>query len=255
MPTAPLVRRHYSVPWINALWHMDGHHKLGPWKIPIHGAIDGYSRMVLYLVACDNNRADTVLQAFDEATETYGVPSRVRGDYGKENWGVKMRMEVLRGVSYTELFMITLYYIEILLISFTGVDRGSFIAGPSTRNQRIERLWVDLQRWCTSRYRRLFLYLETQALLHPDNPYHIWSLHFCYIPMINHSLQRFIFKWNRHGIRTAPGSKSPQRMWMTSTSSILSCTRFRCQRNARSGSGSSTRPRSRSKPCWHGSRG
>lgn len=36
----------YVVSRPNALWHIDGHHKLICWGIVIHGCIDGYSRMV-----------------------------------------------------------------------------------------------------------------------------------------------------------------------------------------------------------------
>lgn len=39
-------RQPYSVPRPNALWHMDGHHKLILWGIVIHGIADGYSRTV-----------------------------------------------------------------------------------------------------------------------------------------------------------------------------------------------------------------
>lgn len=38
--------RKYKVSRPNALWHQDGHHKLGMYGIVIHGAVDGYSRMV-----------------------------------------------------------------------------------------------------------------------------------------------------------------------------------------------------------------
>ena len=39
-------RRQYQVPRPNALWHIDGHHKLIAWGIVIHGVADGYSRKV-----------------------------------------------------------------------------------------------------------------------------------------------------------------------------------------------------------------
>ncbi|SRR6266540_6348652 len=39
-------RQSYRVPRPNALWHMDGHHKLIAWGIVIHGCADGYSRTV-----------------------------------------------------------------------------------------------------------------------------------------------------------------------------------------------------------------
>ena len=39
-------RRQYKVSHPNALWHIDGHHKLIHWGIIIHGIIDGYCRTV-----------------------------------------------------------------------------------------------------------------------------------------------------------------------------------------------------------------
>jgi hypothetical protein len=51
-----IICRVYSVPWINSLWHIDGHHKLNPWGIIMHGSIDGYSRMAVFMVASNNNQ-------------------------------------------------------------------------------------------------------------------------------------------------------------------------------------------------------
>jgi hypothetical protein len=39
-------RREYHVPRPNAMWHIDGHHKLIRWGIVIHGIIDGFCRTV-----------------------------------------------------------------------------------------------------------------------------------------------------------------------------------------------------------------
>ncbi|KAI6107384.1 hypothetical protein EDD16DRAFT_1489053, partial [Pisolithus croceorrhizus] len=39
----------YQVSHPNALWNMDGHHKLIHWGIVIHGIIDGYCRTVCAL--------------------------------------------------------------------------------------------------------------------------------------------------------------------------------------------------------------
>jgi hypothetical protein len=44
--TAKARRNHYYVSRPNALWHIDGHHKMILWGIVIHGCIDGYSRTV-----------------------------------------------------------------------------------------------------------------------------------------------------------------------------------------------------------------
>lgn len=42
----PIRRGKYKVSRPNALWHLDGHHKLIRWGIVIHGIVDGYSRTV-----------------------------------------------------------------------------------------------------------------------------------------------------------------------------------------------------------------
>ena len=83
----------------------------------IHGGIDGFSRMVVFLNLATKNRAKTVLDSFMPATERYGVPSRVRCDHGVENLDVAA-------------FMITC----------RGENRGSCSTGKSVHNQRIERL-------------------------------------------------------------------------------------------------------------------
>ena len=80
-----LHRRRYSVQSPNSLWHIDGYHHLIRWKIVIHGAIDGFSRLITFLRVSNNNRAETVLFAFRSAVEYYGLPSRIRIDQGGEN--------------------------------------------------------------------------------------------------------------------------------------------------------------------------
>ena len=73
-----LHRRTYQVDSPNALWHLDGYHKLIRWRIIIHGGIDGYSRLITFLQASCNNRAETMLLAFLKAVDEFGLPSRVR---------------------------------------------------------------------------------------------------------------------------------------------------------------------------------
>lgn len=41
-----IVRRVYSVTRPNALWHIDGHHKLIRWGTVLHGIVDGCTRTV-----------------------------------------------------------------------------------------------------------------------------------------------------------------------------------------------------------------
>ena len=82
------------VNWIDAIScrHLDAHHKLIRWRIVIHGAVDGYSRAILYLKASSNNYASTVLDLFESATVVFRYPRRIRTDYGTENVDVARKM-------------------------------------------------------------------------------------------------------------------------------------------------------------------
>ena len=121
-----LHQRTYQVISPNALWHLDGYHKLIRWKIVIHGAIDGYSHLIMFLKTSNNNQADTVLSAFTSAVEEYGLPSRIRTDRGRENVLVS----------------------ECMLDHPDHGPGRSVIVGRSVHNQRIERLWRDLHPGC-----------------------------------------------------------------------------------------------------------
>lgn len=72
-----VTRRTYSVQHSNSLWHIDGHHSLIRWRMVVHGGIDGFSRMIVYLQCATNNRSLTVYRLFKQATEQYGIPRRV----------------------------------------------------------------------------------------------------------------------------------------------------------------------------------
>lgn len=83
-----IYRRKYNVPTPNALWHIDSNHKLIRWRLITHVCVDGYSRIIIYAHCCNNNKADTVLEQFVGGVNSYGLPSRVRSDYGMENFKV-----------------------------------------------------------------------------------------------------------------------------------------------------------------------
>ena len=69
-----------------------GDYNLIKWRIVIYKGIDGYSRLPVYLKACDNNESNTILEGFIGDVTKYGIPSRVRCDKGGENVLVSVYM-------------------------------------------------------------------------------------------------------------------------------------------------------------------
>ena len=185
-----LHRRTYSVPFPNYLWHIDGYHKLIRWRFVIHGGVDGYSRVPVYLTVSPNNRSDSVLNSFLGAVSQYGVPLRVRADHGGENVRV-------------EQFMCE------------HPHRGPecFIYGRSVHNQRIERLWRDLFEGCVSFFYFLFYSLEEVGILNPDNEIDLAALHHVYLPIIQQHLTLFSASWCNHPLRTER-HYTPNQLWV-----------------------------------------
>lgn len=171
-------RRVYYAEGPNAVWHVDGHHKLIRWRFVTHGGIDGYSRTIVYLKCSDNNRASSVLSVFTEAVRNHGLPSKVRSDLGGENITVWQ------------------YMIE------QHSSESAIITGSSTHNERIERLWRDVFRCVISLFYGSFRSLEEEEKLDPLNEVDMFCLHFIYLPRINHALKEFVSSWNNHRIST-----------------------------------------------------
>lgn len=168
---------------------VDPHNSRIRWAIVVHGGIDGFSRLIVYLHCSSNNRKETVSQLFLSATERYHWPSRLRSDRGGENVGVWQLMEEVR-----------------------GPNRGSFLAGTSVHNQRIERLWRDV--FCTVCH--IFYYtfqaMKKSGLLQRNNSLKKFVLHYIFTPRINKDLQSFSAAWNYHPMRTERHC-SPFQMW------------------------------------------
>ena len=182
-------RRSYSVAGPNSLWHIDGHHSLISWGFVIHGGVDGFSRLVVYLQCATNNKSETVGELFLLATEKYEWPSRVRSDYGGENVVVWELMEERR-----------------------GSNGGSYLVGSSTQNQRIEILWRDVFRTVAHIFCYTFQSMEETGILDRNNNIHLFCLHFIFLPRINRALESFVEVWNLHPIRTER-NWSPVQMW------------------------------------------
>ena len=153
----------------------------------VHGCIDGFSRVIVYLACNTDNKSATVLHLFKEGVEKWGLPSRVRGDMGVENRDVARFM---------------------LNHPARGIGRGSYITGRSVHNSRIERLWRDVYQAVVSLFYDLFNMMEADDLLDRDNELHLFCLHAIYQPIISRKLETFTNAWLTHKMRTA-SNKSP----------------------------------------------
>lgn len=158
--------------------------------------------MITFLRCSDNNRSETVLDCFIEATQEYGLPSRVRTDHGGENVQVWDFMEESR-----------------------GAGRGSFIAGKSVHNSRIERLWRDMYRLVSSSYAECFSELEDMGALNPTNEADTFALHYVFLPRINASLHKFQLGWNNHQLSTE-NNLSPLQLY-TAYARAVTCLKMR----------------------------
>eukprot|EP00794_Sanderia_malayensis_P004247 gene4247-4812_t len=94
---------------------------------------------------------------------------RIRTDKGGENVLLWHEMELLR-----------------------GPGRGSYLAGSSTRNQRIERLWRDVWMYVAHLFYYTFQAMEVEGILDMENDKHKYILHMIFVPRINQVISNFI---------------------------------------------------------------
>ncbi|KAJ6458266.1 hypothetical protein C8R45DRAFT_1110176 [Mycena sanguinolenta] len=89
-----------------------------------------------------------------------------------------------------------------------GPNRASFMWGSSTRNTRIERLWIDVGTQFVRYWRAFFIRLELRHYLDVDKPEHLWLLHILFLDYINEDCAEFQANWNAHPMKTS-SNKSP----------------------------------------------
>ena len=133
-------------------------------QVVVQVCIDGFSHLLIDCRCCDNNKANTVLELFEQGTQQHWVPSRARCDYGMEN------------------FLVAQFMLE-----ERDLDRGSIITGSSVHNCCVEQTHRDVYAGVLHFYASLFNDIAVAGTLDPLSDLHLYCLHRC-IPSQNQQI-------------------------------------------------------------------
>lgn len=187
-----LTRRLYTNAGPNYLLHVDQYDKLAPYGFFIHGAVDGFSRRVMWLHVGNTNRnSATVLHFYlNSALQIQGIPRFVRVDSGTENTLMLRVHAILRENEQN------------------GLLQTPYFVGRSVHNQRIEQWWGFLRTHCTQFWIELFTEMINLQIYDSSNEIHCQLLQFCFTPVIRENLDNLVEYWNNHKVRRVSYSQS-----------------------------------------------
>lgn len=180
-----LRRRQYLSPGPNHTWNLDGYDKLMHFGFGIHGCVDGFSRLIMWLeIATTNSDPKVTAYYFLKTVLEFGfLGNIVRCDAGTENCLIESLQTCLRSQN-------------------TDKNSGlkSFICGKSTANQRIESYWGRMRNYSMYFYIQLFKVMQEEGLYNGSS-IHRKCLQFCFGPLMKHDLDMTKHQWNTHCIR------------------------------------------------------
>ncbi|XP_028519094.1 uncharacterized protein LOC110252739 [Exaiptasia diaphana] len=165
-----LRRRKYYAKGPNFIWHIDGYDKLKPFGFCVHGAIDGYSRRIMWLEVGPSNSDPQITSHYfiDCIRQVDGVPRVIRGDCGSENFYIAAIQRYLRKDHQD---------------SMAGVK--SFLYSKSTANQRIEAWWSTLRKTNTNWWINYFKDMRDRGMYNSGDLIQSNCLQFCFMLYVN----------------------------------------------------------------------
>lgn len=173
----------------NYAWHIDGYNKLKHWGFPIHGAIDGFSRKILWLeVARSNNSPHKIVLYYVwTASEQEKCPEQLITDLGTEN-GLAAAIQ-------------TFFH--------DNPDAHHYVASP--RNLRIEGWWSFYSKSHSKCWKSFFNDLEFQGTVDTLSEMAMKCLWYCFNGVLKAELDAVKERWNTHRIWKSRNDTVPGR--------------------------------------------
>ena len=177
----------------NHIWSCDGHDKLAQFGIQIYGAIDAYSRKIVWFYCGNANRSQfSVGRQYLQAVKQLGyAPRLLRTDKGSET-----------------IIMAAIHYQLYLAFDSIRINQPSnahinecYIYGSSTANVRIERLWSQLRHVVTGKFILLFKWLADKTLFQHWLFADQICLLFVFMPLVRAELAAYVASHNEYPIR------------------------------------------------------
>ena len=166
-----LSRRRYAADVPNFVWYLDGHDKLKPFGVSIHGCIDGFSRYLIWLEVASSDKKPELIAKFylDPVKSLEGIPLQIKAYNG------------------TEHSLIEPMHLHLSVLN-ANLEMNHFRIITLPQNQRIELYWSVLQRDRLGWWRRFFQDLVDLKLLNTDDPVVLDCLHYCFMGIIREEL-------------------------------------------------------------------
>lgn len=172
-----------------------GYDKLKAYGFPIHGAIDGYSRKILWLKVTRSNNLPS-------------IPARYYVDYVKDSGGCPVLLRTDCGTENGIMAAAQCYFRQEGMDPYAGDKAHRY--GPSPKNQRIENWWSYFRRGSSTWWTDFFNQMCGSGLLDLEDELQMECLWFCFSGVLQEHLDTVKFHWNTHRIRpsrygTVPG--------------------------------------------------
>lgn len=115
------------------------------------------------------------------------------------------------------------------MLASHNLDYSCVITGSSVHNERVERLWRDVNRCVSSTFSKTMRDLERNGLLDPLNETDMYCLHHIFLPRINKCAAEFQETWNNHAL-SSEGNMTPYQLYFEGLNHINS---YSCGSHAR----------------------